>query len=329
MALIQPWAIDGAKLNGAQARSQLFKATSGARGVTLPGDLKVKALPTPGAFVRIGPGGATLPNDYLTNGGGQSYGTLMVASEDLPVPATGSGGGATRYVIQRIIDPEYSGQTPADPLTYRYDPFVLVSSVNALPYPYVVLAKINQPANTATITNAMITDLREVANPRREEVLRYSATLSAGTETLVATRGLGEWFPNAGGQQSVDIPEWATRVLIEARWLSARYDLSKAGFGRQWVEWGPGAGGSGGTQDRLYRTQEFAWDQPNSTSGIMRTDLSTVADMAVPAAMRGTTQQFIFKAKITGGAAGSLTIDGLSGVSLKLTFLQVADPSTS
>ena len=49
-----PWAIGHGAHNSAEgARMSLYAATNGARGVINPGDMRVTALPVPGAAVRI------------------------------------------------------------------------------------------------------------------------------------------------------------------------------------------------------------------------------------------------------------------------------------
>lgn len=204
------WAVEGGAATPEDARAALYKATGGNRGVSLPGDLLVRALPVPGTSIRINPGGATLPSRY-PGGAGESYGTLMKVTEDLPVPATGSGAGAVRYVIQRVTDPQFEGQPPADPITHRYDSFAIVDSLDNLEYPFVELARIDQPASTATITNAMITDLRRLAQPRSVSYVKLGAPLP-NVDQVGST---GAVWPT-GYAPMVYVPEWATHVSIVA-----------------------------------------------------------------------------------------------------------------
>lgn len=203
------WAVEGGAASPEDARAALYKATGGNRGVSLPGDLKVTELPVPGTSVRVAAGGATLPNRY-PGGAGEAYGTLMKTVEDVPVPATGSGAGAVRYLIQRITDPQFEGQPPADPITHRYDSFALVNSLTNLAYPYVELARIDQPASTATITQSMITDLRKLAQPRVQHLTR----LGAPAPNIDQTSSAGEQWPSY--RPTIDVPEWATHVSIVA-----------------------------------------------------------------------------------------------------------------
>src|SRR5690606_2050233 len=79
--------------------------------------------------------------------------------------------------------------------------------------PFIALAKIVMPANTNAVTNAMITDLRSVANPRKERYL-FTHNLNSGqTDTLGDP--VGESFPDIGGF-AVTVPTWATKANVVA-----------------------------------------------------------------------------------------------------------------
>lgn len=316
-----PWFIGGgAEHSPAVARMLAYAATNGATGVSAGSDLMVTALPTPGAFVRIMPGGAVLENRY-PGGGQQSYMVRNASATDVAVPATGSSGGATRYLIIRIDDPEFGGQAPANPRTGPYVRPVLVSSITNLAYPFVPLAKIVQPASTATITKAMITSIREVANPQEKQVIVPRPTLvtdpTAGM-LLTATATDGEWFPNAGGEQYIDVPKWATRMQIEATWIAVLYGPEgSTGWGDYWIDYGATVS----AQKLKYSTHKFRWDMP--VGDYSRGNWELAADVPVPAELRGTTVPFIMKARKENSAVPKM--DHRSGVVLKVRFQQVAD----
>lgn len=317
-----PWMVSNAKHSADIGRNVAYAATNGANGVIRVSDLKVTALPVPGASVRVLPGAAAMLNRY-PGAIGQSYVMRNATSTDVAIPATGSSGGATRYIIARVRDPQYNDPAPADVQLGPYTFLEYVGSINNLQYPHVVLAKIVQPANTATITNAMITDMREVANPRIITVERPNATVASEAEGLRATGPNGEWFPNGGGEQSIDIPEWATRMQIRADWISMRMAAGNAA-GKLWVEWGPYSAPS----TRQYKTQEFRWDS-SGVNNVQRIGFAVVDDLYIPAEFRGTTQLFVLKGRHETGTGGSLSVDGGSGTSLSVRFLEVADRSTS
>lgn len=321
-----PWFIGGgAEHSPAIARQLAYAATNGATGINAATDLRVTPLPTPGSFVRIMPGGGVMLNRY-PGGGQQSYTVRNPSATDVPVSATGSAGGSTRYVILRVDDPEFGGQAPANVVTGPYVRAVLVNSITNLAYPFLPLAKITQPANTATITAGMITDIRTLANPREKQVMYPRPTLitdPAAGMLLKATTADGEWFPNAGGEQYIDIPEWATRMQIEATWIGVLYGPEgSSGWGDYWVDYGPMVS----AQKQQYSTHKFRWDMP--AGDYSRGNWELAHDVPVPPALRGATQvPFILKARKENNATPKM--DHRSGVILKVRFLEVADLSDS
>lgn len=316
-----PWAVDGAKHSAAVARTLAYASTSGAEGIVEPADLSVRATQTPSGAVRVAPGGIAILN-RAPNGGQQAYTARNVSETLVEVQPTGSGGGRTDYVWAHIIDPEYGGQFPENPQTAQYF-FLTASASQPEGNGWYRLARIDIPASTATITQSMITDLREVANPRVHDVWRPRALVTADTETLTVTTEVGEYFPNSGGPQSIYIPEWATRALIRVEWMDVRYGAGNA-WGQKWLEFGPYDGPS----QRERSTQKYQFDTP-AADNVSRANWIVVDDVAIPAAYRGTTQLFVPKARRIGGVTNSIQVDGLSGMNLQVRFLEVADPSTT
>ena len=320
-----PAVIHGAKHSADVFRQWIHDSTSGGEGISSPTGLRVRATPTPSDQVRVAPGGVIIPNSY-SGGAGQSY-TGRNASETLVnVPASDSTGAKSWKIIFRVQDPQFGGPSPADPLVGPYAFIECVSASATVTDPHYVLADVTVPASTATITGSMITDVREVANPLVLPVNRSSALNLQDVETLTSTT-TGERFPNGGGLQTIDIPKWATRVIIEAEWLMINEPAGEA-YGGCWVEWGPLKSGS--TTEREYATQHYRWNTPGS-SGSSRNTWKITDDMYVPASMRGTTQPFSMRARLTHyeNNAARPQMDQHSGIIFKATFLQVADKSSS
>lgn len=328
-----PWFVGGGAQHSPEvARLLAYASTSGAEGVVEPASLRVSAQSTPNGTVAVRPGAALIRNRYA-GGGQQTYVLRNATSTSVTIPATGSGGGRTDAIIARVLDPQYEGAAPPDPVTFQYSRLERIASVPAnlsninqlgLAYPAILLAKITIPASTGTITNGMITDLREVAIPRTLDVWRPRPNVVSDRETLQAAGADGEYFPNAGGEQHIAIPEWATRVQIRATWMGVRLDQG-TNFGQAWVEFGPYLRQS----TRKYKTQQYNWDG-TSSGGANRRNWIVEDDVVVPADVRGTTQPFVMKARYNqAGGAWIASIDEMSGVSLTLRFLEVADPSTT
>lgn len=293
-------------------RRQLYKQAYGQSGVSLPGDLKVTALPTPGSSVRIAAGGGTAENKF-PGGEGQAYDVTATSVTNVSVPASGATS-ATREVIVRIYDPQFAGSKPADGIYVK----PLVVSVLPTDYPFIHLATINQPANTGTITNAMIVDRRKLTNARSQTETFTRPTLVTDPLAgmlLTYTTTDGEWFPNAGGEQYVPIPDWATHMQIEADWLAVLLGPEgSTGWGDYWIDYGAQIS----TQKLAYSTHRFRWDMP--AGDYSRSNWRLFHEVPVPAAYRGTTQQFLFKARKEGNATPKM--DHRSGVALKVNFVE-------
>ena len=322
MGLIPAYAVDGGRINAAMLRTVLWASTSGASGIVRATDLRVSALAVPGTKVNINPGAALLANRFSGSSGTQSYAAASDGVTQLDIPATGSSGGRTDFIILRIDDWHFTGaQAPVDPVNALYCSFQRVSSLTGLNYPYVALAKIVIPASTGTITNAMITDLRKVALPRTERVVRVNAMVIPETET-VSNATTGEYFPNAGGAQTVSIPPWATRVKIRATWHGMVMPGGNC-QGRMWVSFGDWDGKSWGA-----KSQEFAWDNV-ANANTYRLDVSAVDDMPVPPALRGRDVRFqMWGRKLSSTSVGA-RMDQNSGATLDLLFEEIADSSDS
>ena len=320
MTLSPAWAVDGGRVPASVARMLAWAATNGSNGVVQATDLAVTALPVPGGAVNVAPGGALMVNRFGGRAQAQTYVTANDATIQVTIPATSSTA-RTDYLILRVDDWHFdSSQQPDNPLDATYCSLQRVTSLTGIAYPYVALAKITIPASTGTITPAMITDLRQVANPRTKRVLRPNALIWGEQETLSNATAQGEYWPNKGGTQEVVIPEWATRVKIRADWLSI---LMPAGNvqGRVWVSFGDWDGKSWGKA-----SQDFAFDNVQA-SNPGRQNITVVDEMLIPANLRGRSVHFQAWAKKTGSVGP--VIDGWSGFSLDLTFEEVADSSTT
>ena len=334
MALdLTPWFVGGGAQHSPEvARLLAYAATSGAEGIVEPTSLAVKAQTTPNGTVSVRPGAALILNRYA-GGTQQTYVLRNPSSTSITIPATGSTGSRTDAIIARVLDPQYEGAAPPDPVGFNYARLERIASVPSnlknisqlgLTHPAVLLAKITIPASTGTITNGMITDLRDVAIPRTQDVWRPRAMATPDTEVLTASpTSVGEYFPNNGGPQSIDIPTWATRAQIRCEWLSVRYAAGNA-FGQAWVEYGPYQASS----QRERSTQKFQFDTP-AANNVSRAHWTVVDDVYIPAAYRGTEQLFVPKAQRLGGVTNSISLDGVSGMSLQVRFLEAADPSTT
>ena len=306
-----PWFIGGgAEHSPAVARMLAYAATNGATGVISPGDLKVTALPTPGAAVRIMPGGAAMLSRY-PGASNQSYTPRNPTATDVDVTATGSGGGATKYLIVRVDDPEFGGQVPADRKNGPYVRPVWVNSITNLEYPFLKLSKLVQPANTATITNAMLTDIREVANPRTQRELY----LGPATVQNLTSSTFVKW---PSYEVNVPVPDWANWVKIIAHVNGAQQMTGKT-YGEVRLNFGA-----------TLQSGNTAYDINSAASvndGARLSTIGVVLSAALPANYRGNPQALRVMANKGGGAVdpGYLRADGATHIEYDVWFQEVAD----
>jgi hypothetical protein len=219
------WAIDGATLNSALARTQAFAACSGAEGIVQKGDLKVSQLTVAGNGILVGTGSALILNNYQTNTD-QVYTVSNPAVHTVTSGEMPSSSPSVQHFIVAIVvgDPEFS-QTGhpwmlgTDPPSGTEDTFDYVrvtfipcaggaTDLGAIGYPAVALARLDIPASTTTITNAMITDLRSLARPRTQLVQGF---IDSGPNVSISS----SWhrFPDAN-VITVKIPSWAVKAKI-------------------------------------------------------------------------------------------------------------------
>lgn len=295
-----------------------YAATGGAEGVVGINDCKVSALAVPGTSVRVSTGGIVALN-RSTGGGQQSYIMRNTSETEVPIVATG---GATRYdlIVARVEDPQYPPWSPpADPVVGPYVNIVAITNVPAsttsaaqlaLGYPAVALARLAIPASTATITGAMITDLRKVPKPRRHRELRTYALSGADTDSITTNAADGERWPDVAW--TMDIPEWATAANVLAFWNGVRVPANSNYFGSIWAKIG--------TQV----TQTSAWEA-GTISTVQRLGFAAADDITIPSAMRGTTQTVELRARWAGGTVNFVYLDQYSSISLDVEFVERAD----
>lgn len=199
--------IDGARTYAESLRRQLYSETGGRSGVTLPGDLKVSALATPGGAVIIAPGGASIVSTY-PGAAGQSYSVYNDSAFQVTVPANNTGAPINRHVWLTVRDPQYPGMpVPADPLTDLYMD-VQVTANTITDRPAYKLCTIAMPTGATTVTAAMITDTRDLAKPQ-EQTVRVPYLPGAD---INITKG-ATYTAWAGAPQTIYIPDWTTHIV--------------------------------------------------------------------------------------------------------------------
>lgn len=309
MTLFQAPLLTNGATHPAQAVRMLIRDLArGAEGITEGDDLKVTQLGTPGGSVQISDGSGVVRGRYDPYQG--SYAVCNSGSDTLAIAA--NGGGSTRYdlVVLRVEDPEYEGSL--DPATQNINYFQVISNVSSTTTTApdgrtcIPLARIAIPAATSTITNAMITDVRQVANPRRERTLQTQApgTLS---NLIGGTSGSYAYFDSSAGW-AVAVPDWATTARIKVDVAGLRL-ATAAVFGNFRATFGAS----------LSMQPTIIDDNQTSTRRLYH----MVADtLTIPAGYRGTTQTLRAQFAGLSGNAGTVSVDASTTLAADVEFFE-------
>jgi hypothetical protein len=309
MTLFQaPILTDGATHPAQQFRMLVRDLARGAEGITEGDDLKVSQLSTPGGGVQVSDGSGIVTGRANPLQG--SYAVANLGTDTVDVAA--NGGGATRYdmVVLRVEDPEYEGTL--DPAVDDINYFTIIPNVSSTATTIpggltgIPLARIAIPAGTSVITDAMITDLRQVANPRRERRLHVQ-TPTTGSTAISGTSGTPSYFSSAAGW-NIAIPEWATQALISFSIGGIR--LSVGNF----------YGNISATFGALAVEPVIIDDNGGST---VRRATHIMGDtLTIPDSYRGTTQLLRARGLAAAGNAGSMQIDSSSTLIADVEFVE-------
>lgn len=319
-----PWfpSTPGVEVPSEVARVLAYAATSGERGVIGGSSFRATAAATPNGTVVLAPGVGAIPSTYQGHSG-QSYIVRGPTATSVPIAPTGSSGGRTDLIVVRVDDAALVGQTPGDLDTYEFaKPFVIQGGSENQAYPYVPIARVVVPASTATITNAMITDLREVVLAKERQVVR-TYHLTDGQQTHIvstAAHPAGQPFPQTAtypaSLRTVRVPPWATQMEIRAEWFSVAV-IAGSRQGQVWCNFGLTDGDNSG------RIQPSRWSADDETSG--RQHLTAIDTVPIPANYRGRDLIFSPRARRYYTPTQQTMMDASSAFALTVRFMERAD----
>jgi hypothetical protein len=301
-----PILTNGATHSAQQFRMLVRDLANGAEGITQGSDLKVTQLGTPGGSVQVGVGSGIVKGRFNTFQG--HYAVCNTAAVTVAIAPTG-GTGRSDMLILRVEDPEYEGSlNPAvDQICYFQIISNVSSSATTIPdgRTGIPLARIDIPASTATITNAMIKDIRSCANPRTTQQLLTQSPASASAN-ISGTSGVMSYFSTAPGW-NVAIPDWAT---------TARISLTIGGLRGQT---GSFYGALGATFGASLGVQTTLLDD-NGGTGVRRSTQALADTLTIPDTYRGTTQ--LLRVQGTGypGNAGVINVDNVTTFIANIQF---------
>lgn len=301
-----PILTNGATHSAQQFRMLVRDLARGAEGITEGDDLKVTQRATPGAGVLVGDGSAVVRGRVNTFQG--TYSACNIGAVDVPIAATGSGAGRSDMLILRIEDPEYEGTL--NPATAEIAYFQIISGVSssATTIPDgrtgIPLARIDIPASTSTITNAMITDLRKIANPRRDRNLLLQTPTALSTN-IGGTSGTFTNFSTATGW-NIAIPTWASKVVLSLSIGQIRYNT------------GAFYGAVRATFGASLTVQSVVLD--DNQTNVRRNTVVFGDTLTIPSAYRGTTQTLRYQACGYPGNTGFVGVDAATTLVADVEF---------
>lgn len=293
-----PWFVGGGAEHSPEvARLLAYAATNGGEGVIDTSSLRVTALAVPGSAVAVRTGACLIRNRSV-GGERQTYAGRSTSVDNPQIPATTAAGARSSLVVARVEDPFMEGEPWQDPADPTAGPYIFTRVIPNVPAgtkrlrdvpgyegnSAIELARIDQPASTGAITNAMITDLRKVANPRSNRQAQNIEPAVTNLTSTAATR----WPTN---RFTVDIPEWATQAFVKME-LVAAIDSGDTD-GNFMIYLG---------DSLLVQAQGYNYDY----TGSERLGIVVAGVVAVPAEFRGTTQNLEMRATRVAGAPGFL-----------------------
>lgn len=317
------WFVDGgADLNGNFMRSALQAACLGAQGVVGALDCIVsQTTPSASAGVLIAGGSVIVLGQEIGLQG--TYFSQNVGTDATLTLASTGGSPRSDLIVVRAEDPTFSGSPWGGPASGQILFPRVISGVSsgATTAPggisAIALARVDIPASTSVITNAMIHDLRQVAVPQQSQGILAQA--GPGVSSGSGTTSTPVQWPT-GAIWSVPIPPWAT--VMSAQWTVCEVLWGGTNNVRGFVYPVIGASVTAPSVTFTQPLVSFA-----STESGARHTLIGGGTVAIPAGLRNTTQTVQMAQKTDGTQIGTLAFTEGSFVTLDYTFAEIAAAS--
>ncbi|MFF2864498.1 hypothetical protein ACFVSX_32040 [Streptomyces rubiginosohelvolus] len=302
-----PILTDGATHSAEQFRAMVQDLARGAEGITQGTDLKVTQLGTPGASVQVASGSGVVRGRVNAFQG--SYAVRNQGSDTVNISSTG-GSPRSDMLILRVEDPQYEGtlNPEVDNINYFQVISNVSSSATAIPdgRTGIPLARIDIPASTSTITNAMIKDIRQIANPRRER-RQWIQSPSTTSTSINNSNGSYAYFSTAAGW-NIPIPTWASTAVISVDIAQLKYSVA------QFI------GTLRATFGASLSLQPVILD--DNQTAIRRSTVFVADTLTIPDAYRGTTQLLRAQATGTTGNTGTVAVDASTTLKADVEFFE-------
>lgn len=325
-----PWMIEGNVEHSVNvARLLAYAAFNGEEGIIGTKDFEVRETAPPSPELRVFPGAGAVLN-RAAGANYEAYAVRAASQTSVPIAATGSASGRTDLIVARVENPWLDGEPWADPpldgaQDYSYFNLAVISNVGneaprdtieRLGYSAIALAKVTLPANTATIDQSMITDVRQMTQVRKAETFNIIAPTA---ERRVAVSGEWvNWPPDMN--MDIEIPEWATHMQARAIIGGARFGAAGTNGGAGWNVFGA-LRVQFATGSFTQYSQSTSWNLSNATGEDRTTMMAGAPGIPIPEAMRGAPTSVRAEAR-KGGGTTDLWVDTSSMCSLEVRFTQ-------
>lgn len=325
------WFVEGgAEHSAGMARLLSYAAFNGSEGIIGSTDLQVRALTVPDGAVRIAPGACSI----LNRAAGSQYEAYVgraLTETVINIAPTSSSGGRSDMIVAMVKNPWLTGEpwpNPADPKVGPYFVPQVISGVSATAtqskvvqpgWSAIPLARIDIPANTGTITQSMIRDLRFLSTARSQRELNV---WSPNVETNITSSSYTN-FPGAqdgSDNMKVSCPEWATHATVRAVLGGIQHGATGASnvWGDLRIQLGSGTGtGEVYTEATGYNLSvSGGWDTTTLMCG--------ANSIPIPATMRGKEVYMLTEARKNGGT-GNIRSTVSATCSYEVEWLQKPD----
>jgi hypothetical protein len=303
-----PILTNGATHSAQQFRMLVRDLARGNEGVTQGDDLKVTQRSTPAGGITVSDGSAVIKGrDDAFQG---HYAACNVGAVNVDIAATTSTARSDMLIL-RIEDPQYTGTL--NPATDQIAYFQVISNVSssATTIPDgrtgIPLARIDIPSSTATITNAMITDLRKIANPRRDRNIYIQSPASASLQIGGNTQQYF-YFTTAAGW-TIPVPDWATTAKVRLDIAGLRLTAANV------------YGAIRGMLGTALPMQSVIIDD-NQGSATRRINAIAADNLTIPASYRGTNQLLRVQFAGYSGNTGTVSVDTSSTLIADVEFFE-------
>ncbi|MFK0290729.1 hypothetical protein ACIQU6_09650 [Streptomyces sp. NPDC090442] len=314
-----PWFTEGGAEHSSEvARLLAYAAFGGSEGVVGAADLQVRALSSPAAEVQVTTGAVAIIN-RAAGAPYQAYAARLPTGDRVPIAATGAAA-RSDLIVARVENPYSYGESWPNPEDPKAGPYVFTRVISGVPKSTtsarqvrssdsaVALARVDIPANTSSITQAMIKDLRGMVSPRRARKL-FTSFPGAASSLTYSDNKWHNW-PGAA-RWDVSVPQWATQVNLVTTFAGLKFSKANVFANMQ--------------HSFIGKLGEDTTIDDDQGKGNRRSTIVVADSFYVPPAARGTVQTLFIQTYMSKAETGDLTVDQATSIISDVEFVEAPD----